>query len=279
MKIFFKEIQAYVLQSKQWKLISKFTTPYHYPSSKVIVQLTNSTVPYFRNWSFTKQLIIMAAFIFLYNVSFPQLTPQMAFAEETVPIDDIVSRLQQTYEDTKYFKADFIQELIVKSIKKTEREEGTVYFKNPKNMLWNYSKPNNKKLIINSQKVWLYLPEEKVVYTQKADYILKSKVLIKLLSGLGRLQEDFTVQYAVPKALDKKGNYLLLLRPLEKNAFLNPFQITVDKNTYFILQISFEDALGNSTVLKFSNISANIGLADKMFQFTPPAGVSIFNMP
>jgi outer membrane lipoprotein carrier protein len=146
-------------------------------------------------------------------------------------------------------------------------------------MLWNYSQPKAKKLVINARKVWLYLPQEKVAYTQEAEYIFKSKALIRFLSGLGKLQDDFTIKYAAPDALDKNGNYLLILTPQEKNSALNPFQITVDKSSFLILQISFDDALGNSTHLKFSNILTNTGLADKMFQFTPPAGVSIFNMP
>jgi outer membrane lipoprotein carrier protein len=114
---------------------------------------------------------------------------------------------------------------------------------------------------------------------QDADYIFKSKVLIKFLSGLGKLKDDFTITYAEPRALDKKGNYLLVLTPLEKIPSLNPFQITIDKSTFLILQVSFEDTMGNSTIVKFSNISINTGLSEKIFQFKPPEGVSIFNMP
>src|SRR4030042_466332 len=167
---------------------------------------------------------------------------------------------------------------MIKSIKKTEVEEGIVFFKNPRNMLWNYKKPNAKKMVINRQKAWLYLPREKVAYVQKADKIFQSKALIKFLSGLGKLKDDFAIRYAEPNALDKNGNYLLRLTPLDKSTILNPFQITVDKNTFYILQVSFHDVLGNSTVLKFSHISTNNGIADKIFQFRPPATVSIFDM-
>ena len=200
-------------------------------------------------------------------------------AAELPPIDDVVSRLQQTYEKMVDFKADFIQETTVKSIKKTDVEEGHVFFKNPRNMLWNYTKPKAKKLVINSRKVWLYLPQEKVAYMQDSDYIFKSKVLIKFLSGLGKLKDDFAIKYAEPNALDKNGNYLLVLIPLEKSAAYNTLQINVDKNNFFILQVTFDDAVGNSTTLRFSNISINTGLALKIFQFQPPAGVSIFKMP
>jgi outer membrane lipoprotein carrier protein len=226
-----------------------------------------------------KRLIILMANIGLFIALFAILAPSTVMAVTPAPIDEVVTRLQQTYEKTKDFKAGFIQATTIQSIKKTDIEEGTVFFKNPKNMLWNYSQPKAKKMVINSRKAWLYLPQEKVAYVQEADYIFKSRTLIKFLSGLGKLKDDFVIRYAAPNALDKQGNYLLVLTPREKTPSLNPFSITVDKNTSLILQVSFEDTMGNSTTLKFSNITTNIGLAEKIFQFKPPKGVSIFNMP
>lgn len=226
-----------------------------------------------------KQLIIITLNILIFIVLFTILALGVALAEAPVPIDEVVARLQQTYDKTRDFSASFIQETTIQSIKKTEIEEGTVFFKNPKNLLWNYSKPKAKKMVINPRKTWLYLPQEKVAYTQEADYTFKSSILMKFLSGLGKLKNDFIIKYVEPEALDKQGNYLLVLTPLEKNPSLNPFQITVDKSTSLILRVSFEDTMGNSTVLKFSNISTNTGLSEKMFQFKPPDGVSIFDMP
>jgi outer membrane lipoprotein carrier protein len=226
-----------------------------------------------------KMVTAIEARFWLIAALFLIFLPRIVLAEELPPIDDIVQKLQHAYEKTEDFKANFLQETTIKSIKKTEIEEGSVFFKNPKNMLWNYTKPRAKKLVINRHTAWLYLPQEKVAYWQKSDNIFQSKALIKFLSGLGKLTDDFAITYAEPKALDKNGNYLLLLIPLEKNTILNPLQINVDKSKFYILQVNFDDALGNSTSIKFSNIYINNGLTDKMFQFQPPAGVSIFNMP
>ena len=205
--------------------------------------------------------------------------PDYVFSEELPAVVDITQNIQSSYEKAIDLKADFIQEATIKSIKKTEREEGRVFFKNPKNMLWDYTKPKGKKLVINSQKSWLYLAGEKVVYTQKSENIFQSKTLISFFSGSGKLKDDFVIKYAEPKALDKNGNYLLVLIPREKTAACNLVKLSVDKNNFNILQVSFDDVMGNSTTLKFSNISINTGLTQKMFQFKPPAGVQIFEMP
>jgi outer membrane lipoprotein carrier protein len=207
------------------------------------------------------------------------ILPPVSGAAEAPSIEETVSRLQQIYEKTQDFQSNFIQETTVKSIRKTDVEEGSVYFKNPKQMLWDYKKPKTKKLIINAQKAWLYLPQDKSVYTQESDKIFKSEALIKFLSGLGKLRDDFTIKYAKSGAADKDGNYLLQLFPREKGASYQYLQMTIAKNDFHILQVSFDDVMGNTTVLKFSGIKMNSGFSSKLFQFQPPPGVSIFKMP
>ncbi|NLD80441.1 MAG: outer membrane lipoprotein carrier protein LolA, partial [Smithella sp.] len=67
--------------------------------------------------------------------------------------------------------------------------------------------------------------------------------------------------------------------PREKGASYQYLQMTVDKNNFHILRVSFDDMMGNSTVLKFSGIKMNRGLSSGLFEFQPPSGVSIFKMP
>jgi outer membrane lipoprotein carrier protein len=205
--------------------------------------------------------------------------PFLSGAAEAPPILETVSQLQLMYEQTRDFQADFIQETTVKSIRKTDVEAGVVYFKNPRQMLWDYKKPKVKKLIINAQKAWLYLPQDKAVYTQESEKIFKSEALIKFLSGLGKLSDDFTIKYATSGATDQSGNYLLQLYPREKGASYQYLLMTIAKNDFHILQVSFDDVMGNSTVLKFSGIKMNSGISSKLFHFQPPSGVSIFKMP
>lgn len=229
-----------------------------------------------KNWLFISvRIVAVFTAIFLGIV----LRPAVSKAAELLPIDDTVNRLQQMYEKTQDFQANFIQETTVQSIRKIDVEEGIVYFKNPKQMLWDYKKPKTKKLIINAQKAWLYLPQDKTVYTQESDKIFKSEALIKFLSGLGKLRDEFTIKYDTPGTMDKGGNYLLRLYPREKGASYEYLQMTIAKSDFHILQVSFDDIMGNSTVLKFSGIKINTGLSSKLFQFQPPSRVSIFKMP
>jgi outer membrane lipoprotein carrier protein len=95
---------------------------------------------------------------------------------------------------------------------------------------------------------------------------------------MGKLQDDFQIEYAAPKTTDKEGHYLLILTPRQPDPGINRLHITIDRNSFQILQCGFTDAFGNSTRIRFQNISTNNQLPESLFHFKPPKGVEIFNM-
>jgi outer membrane lipoprotein carrier protein len=198
---------------------------------------------------------------------------------ESVPLDELIAKAQERYEKTQDIKAQFIQEVTIKSVNKTEREEGVVYVKNPRRMLWVYSKPKEKKLIINPRKAWLYIPEDRAAYVQDTENIYKSRLAVKFLSGIGKLSEDFHVGFSKPDNVDRNGNYLLTLIPKVSDTGVDKFYITIDKENFQIIQCSFADLYGNVTRINLSDIRINNNLDDKLFSFKPPTGVEVFNMP
>lgn len=194
-------------------------------------------------------------------------------------LDEIIARTQSVYEKTIGLKADFIQETTIKSMGRTEREEGIFFFKNPHKMVWDYIKPKTKKLIINPQMAWLYVPEDNMVYKQDAKSILKSRIGLRFLSGLGKLREDFHIVFASAKRMDREGNYLLKLVPAEKNSVMGELSVAIDKKTFHLVRLSFADVYGNTTRLYFKNIKIDNKLPEEMFSFSPPPGTDVYNEP
>jgi outer membrane lipoprotein carrier protein len=194
------------------------------------------------------------------------------------PMGEIIQKMQKTYDGIRNFKAGFLQETYIRSAKRTFIEEGAVFFRKPQNILWDYRKPQIKKMILNNQNAWLYLPKEKIAYTQNAAKILQSQVLIKFFSGSGNFKEDFIVKYSQFHPVDDEGNYQLVLTPRQKNMDFNEIKVTLDKNQFTILKFTFDDALGNTTTLKFFNVTVNTDIPRTMFRFNPPPGVEVFPM-
>lgn len=202
-----------------------------------------------------------------------------AVCAEPLSLERLAAKTQEIYEKTTDLKARFIQEVTIKSMKKTEREEGTVWIKNPKMMLWDYTKPKEKKLVINARKAWLYVAEDRMVYVQNAEDVYRSRMAVRFLSGIGNLSEDFHLRFAKENPIDEEGNYLLILTAKEKGTGIDRLQLTVDGKTFQIIQCRFSDDYGNTTRLRFSDIRTNTGVSDKFFTFNTPAGVEVVNMP
>jgi len=219
-------------------------------------------------------VITMAGIIFSLLLIAVTQTPA-----ELMPLEELIAKAQERYEKSEDLKARFIQEATIKAMNKTDREEGILYVKNPKRMLWNYSKPKVKKLIINPKRAWLYIPDDRVVYIQDAENVYKSKLAVKFLSGIGKLGEDFHIGYAKPDAVDGKGNFLLTLVPKVSDMGIDTLHLTIDRDNFQVIQCSFMDFYGNATRIRLMDIKINNNLSDKLFHFKPPAGVEVFNMP
>lgn len=217
-----------------------------------------------------KVVILSVCMIFLLAATAPA---------DTMPLEQLTSKMQATYENTQDFKAQFSQELVIQSIGKTEREEGTVYFKNPGKMLWEYTKPKAKKLVINPRTASLYVPADRAVYVQDSANIYKSQVIIRFLSGIGKLGDDFEIRYSEPKAVDAEGRYLLTLVPKSPDLGVEKLFLVIEPSGFRILQCSFTDSFGNITRIRFRNIRINSHLPDRLFSFKPPRGVEIHKVP
>ena len=220
-------------------------------------------------------ILVLSALVawILLIMSFPGRT----VAAQALPLEQLTLKMQETYDQTKDLKAKFIQELTIQSIKKTDREEGTIYFKNPSRMYWEYTRPKSKKLVISPQKAWLYIPNDRAVYVQDAEAMYKSKLVVRFLSGIGKLGEDFKITYALD-SVDKEGNYQLVLTPKQAGLGVDRLHLTVDRSSFQIVQCSFTDAYGNLTRIRFQNIRTNNQLPESLFHFKPPQGVEIFNI-
>ncbi len=224
-----------------------------------------------RNYRYSLKtvIILICLLFFALRISFADI----------LPLNELIARTQERYKKTQDIKAQFIQEVTIKSVNKTEREEGVVYVKNPRRMLWVYSKPKAKKLIINPKKAWLYIPEDRAAYVQDTENIYRSKLAVKFLSGIGKLSEDFHVGFSKPDTVDRNGDYLLTLVPKVSDTGVDKLYITIDKENFQIIQCSFADLYGNVTRIRLADIRINNNLDDKLFNFKPPSGVEVFNMP
>lgn len=209
--------------------------------------------------------------LLLFLVRVPVLNAQ------PLPLEEIVAKVQEQYETHEDFKANFIQESLVKSLGKKQVAEGIVYFKKPGKMRWNYQKPTKQEIISDGKSLWNYRPEDKQVVVSPMTNAFQSKAPSTFLAGIGNLKKDFQARWS--KEPSPKENYSLELTPQEAQGSLEKLFLLVDRESFKILQARIQDVMGNVTQISFSKIQFDNRLPDSLFTFTPPKGVEVFTMP
>lgn len=225
--------------------------------------------------AFTRQHFGIAVFVLSLMTAFFNVFPSLSRADD-LTLEALVLKIQEAYDRTDDFKSAFTQETTIKSLKKTEREGGVVYFKKPRMMRWVYSKPRSKELVIGPRTSWLYIPEDRLAYHQDSESLLRSRVTIKFMSGIGKLSEDFEVRFTEPAKAE--GPYRLELKPKVYVEGVEKLFLTVKRDDYQIISVLLTDVYGNVTRTTFSNTAFNQNLPESLFTFKPPKGVDVIDL-
>jgi outer membrane lipoprotein carrier protein len=191
---------------------------------------------------------------------------------ETTPT--VLTEIQNQYEKTTDLEANFVQEYIGKVMQQSQKGEGKVYFKKKGMMRWDYRLPNQK-LISDGQTLWLYQPEENQVFISPAEKMIKE---FGFLVGQGDLRRDFKILNIVESFSQKEESIVIDMTPKESQPVVSKLSLTVDKKTYFVIQVDIFDGLGNVTRTRFMDIKTNINLPGSFFQFKIPSGTEIIRM-
>lgn len=192
-------------------------------------------------------------------------------------LEEVLGKIQDQYETHADFKANFVQESLIKSLNRKQQAEGIVYFKKPGKMNWTYHKPTKQQIISDGKNLWNYRPEDKQVVLARMTQAFQSKTPSTFLAGIGNLKKDFQARFLKEPAPGTP--YSLELTPLETQGGLEKLFLVVEPETFNILQARIQDAMGNITQMNFTKIRFNNNLPDSLFTFTPPPGVEVFTMP
>jgi outer membrane lipoprotein carrier protein len=182
----------------------------------------------------------------------------------------LLERVQAFYEKTTDFKASFRQVVRRKSPRRTLTRSGTVYFKRPGMMRWDYKVPDEVYYVSDGEILWSYDVEDGVAYRLQ----VKGSDLfhaLGFLTGTARLTDSFDP--TVDKAT-AAGLVPIRLAPRDAQAGYRAITLFVDPATGETRETSVEDPLGNVSHLWFEQPSKS-PLPPDGFRFKVPAGVRV----
>jgi outer membrane lipoprotein carrier protein len=201
--------------------------------------------------------------LFLFFVSLFLFTP--AFAGE---VDDKIAAIQKAYENIKDMSGEFVQKSFIKDLKRTETFKGQFFIKRPMKMKWSYKGENAQDVLINNDLITIYQKKEKQAFKGKFDRGTYGQAPIALLSGFGKIREEFAVS-------DQKGR--LVLKPKKPMGEIVSIEIETAEEGFPIKSFIINDSLSNRIEMVLKDVRVNSGLEDAFFELALPKGVTVLD--
>ena len=172
-------------------------------------------------------------------------------------------------------------------------ESGTVYFRRPGRMRWEYEAPEKKLFLADGKTVWFYVPADRTVTKAPIKESSDWRTPLALLTGranLSRLcdrvdlveQKNTPSGHAVLRCLPKgepkpPANSASSQDSAELPGAVDFTEVLLEINssTGELASVRIRQAGGIEIEYRFGDWQEGLQLSEVMFQFHPPAGVAI----
>jgi outer membrane lipoprotein carrier protein len=165
-------------------------------------------------------------------------------------------------------------------------ESGTVYFSQPGRMRWEYESPEKKLFIVDGANVWFYVPADRTVSRAKVKESSDWRTPLALLTGKSDLSKLCRTIEILDPAKDENpadhpsspDNNILRCVPKRESADaaqeIREVLLESDPEAHLVRLIIRQP--GNlETEFRFANWQENLPIAETMFHFAPPPGVTV----
>lgn len=203
----------------------------------------------------------------------PSPPPGSPTANPALTAAQIVAGVQDFYNRTNDFEADFEQVSRNRLSGQEQRRSGHVRFRKPGRMRWDYTVPSGDVIVSDGTTLWAYeAAARQAVQSNLQQSQLPSA--LSFLTGTGRLADDFTFRLLDARRYQWNG-YVLELRPIVPNPSFERLVFYIEPAHYQVVKTVVIDAQGNTNSIVFRNPRVNMNHPLEVFQWTPPPGTQI----
>lgn len=221
------------------------------------------------NQIFKRRLISFLCVVLLAGVSVP------ARAKSPEALGDILKKTETYYQQIHAFTAYFRQttsSAAAGAVSKTEAS-GKLYYQKPRQMRWEYEKPEPQVFAADHELAWLFSPVDKQISLFDAKNFFSSPLARTFFDGVVELKNHFTV------TLDSKQSTgsaaVLKLVPKEEDPNIKTLFLWIDLQNYRIQTIETRDALGNINRITLDALQPTPRLDSKLFQLDVPPSTAV----
>ena len=204
-----------------------------------------------------------------------------------------VARLEARYRASKTLQASFL-ERYTENGRLVRVEAGTVYFRRPGKMRWDYQAPERNLFLVDGKTAWFYVPADhtatRVPAKESADWrtplallvgdMKISRVCEHVLPATDEKPENpehamLFCQLRGPASKSRKGS--LGESPSQKPLNSESVFFEIDTNSGDLVRVLVRDPGGVGIEFSFTNWRMDPQVPDSLFRFDVPKGVAIVN--
>ena len=189
--------------------------------------------------------------------------------------------LTHSSEETRFIINNYLNEIqsIQASFKQTifssendviDYSEGSFLLKKPGKIIWKFTAPSIKKIVVFNQKITTYDSDlNQVLIVPFSDRYQSSLANILLKN------DSLMSYYQISSETTNENFYSVVLVQKGSNDLFTRMKITVVE--MLLTKIKLWDTSGQSIDIRFDNIILNASLSDASFKFSIPKGADVFD--
>jgi outer membrane lipoprotein carrier protein len=178
-------------------------------------------------------------------------------------------RLQLYLEGLRTLRAEFAQTTVSADGRSKLEAQGTFYLQRPGKFRWVYRKPAEQVIVADGSRVWLYDAQLQQVSHQSQENALRGTPAL-VLSDTGPLDKHFSIR----DLGEKGGRQWVQLSPKSDESEVKRIELGFAGDR--LENVEMEDAFGQITRFRFSQVERNPVLDAALFQYRPPPGIDVF---
>lgn len=201
-----------------------------------------------------------------------------ASADQAAVLAEILKKTEANYQQIQAFTANFHQSTTssAASTMTTTEASGILYYEKPRQMRWEYEKPEPQVFVANRDLAWLYVPADKQISMFDAKTLFASPLARTFFDGIIELKKYF--QVSLDPKQSSKATAVLRLIPKQEDPNIKALFLRIDLQTYRIITIESHDALGNANRILLDSQNVVPRLDPKLFQLDTPPGTTATDM-
>jgi outer membrane lipoprotein carrier protein len=179
-----------------------------------------------------------------------------------------IERFKTFVKTTQSARADFEQNVVDRAGKPVQKANGTFVFQRPGKFRWVYAKPADQVIVGDGERVWIHDRDLNQVTVRKLSKALGSTPAA-LLAGSG----DIEAAFELSEAGMRDGLEWLEAKPREREAGFD--RVRMGFSASGLQAMELVDHFGQTTRLRFTNLTRNPKVDADEFRFTPPKGADV----